>query len=121
MKLIKLSVCFMAVAFVMFSCKKGGDSGGSDCQDNHTTEVVFTNTGSIPLRVEVAVQLTPQFTAINPVLKLDLAPGATIKREITATKYFIVWNRDCATSCSMVTYYAKTYTECNTYEEKRGI
>ncbi len=121
MKLIKLSAFFMTIAFTMFGCKKGGGGGGSDCQDNHTTEVVFTNTGSVPLLVEVAIQLTPQFTAINPVVKLDLAPGATATREISATKYFIVWNRDCATTCAMVTYYSKTYTECNTYEEKRGI
>lgn len=64
------------------SCKKEVDDGGYDCQDNNTTKLSFGNTGNVPLRVQVAISLTPQFTTIDPVVSLDLAPGETVNKEI---------------------------------------
>lgn len=111
----------MAIVSVFLSCKKGGDDEGSDCEENNRTKVVFTNTGSVPLRVEVATTLTPQFDPINPVFSLDLAGGASVQKEFEADKYFILWYSNCSADCSMVTYYNKTYVPCSEYEEKQGF
>lgn len=121
MKSIKLALVFAVVACVFLSCKKNSGDDGSDCEDNHTTTVTFTNKGSVPLRVEVSIQLTPQFKPINPVVTLDLAPGASVVKEIAAAKYFNVWSSNCAANCAMVTYYSKTYASCSSYEEKQGF
>jgi hypothetical protein len=121
MKSFKFALFFVAITCVSLSCKKNSDDSGSDCEDTHMTKVTFTNKGSVPLRVEVAIQLTPQFKPITPVVTLDLAPGASVVKEFIAGKYFNVWSSNCAASCSMVTYYNKTYVECSTYEEKQGF
>ena len=121
MKSFKLALFFTALTCVSLSCSKNIDDDSSDCEDNNTTTVTFTNKGSVPLRVEVSIQLTPQFKPISPVVSLDLAPGATVVREIKADKYFNVWSSNCATNCSMVTYYSKTYAACSAYEEKQGF
>ena len=121
MKSVKLVAFFIAVACTFISCKKGAEDDTQDCDENNTTSIVFSNTGTTPLRVELASSLTPQFKPINPVVVLDLAPGATVTKEVAADDYFNVWSRDCSTTCTMVTYYRKTYDKCNAYEEKRGI
>ncbi len=120
MKSVKLTLFAIAIASTLFSCKKGED-GGPDCEDDNTTTVVFTNNGTVALRVQVAIQLTPQYVPIDPVVTLDLAPGATSTKVIKADRYMIVWNRNCSTTCSLVTSYAKTYDACSSNEEIRGI
>lgn len=120
MKSINLSLFFLAIACTFLSCAKGGDDG-NDCEDDNTCTIIYTNTGSIPLRVEVAIQLTPQFVPIDPIITLNLAPGATVTKVVKSNRYFTIWSRDCATSCTMVTYYSKTYTNCEAYDEKQGI
>ena len=121
MKSIKLTLFFAAVTCLFICCSKNIDDDSSDCEDNNTTTVTFTNKGSVPLRVEVSIQLTPQFKPINPVVSLDLAPGTSVVKEISADKYFTVWTSNCAINCSMVTYYSKTYDACSSYEEKQGF
>ena len=121
MKSIKLALFFAAIACVFISCKKESGDTDSDCQNDNTTKVTYTNTGTISLRVQVSYQLTPQFVPINPIFTIDLAPGASVVKEFVADKYFTVWTRDCATTCSMVTYYSKTYVQCNATVEKQGI
>ena len=112
----------MSLACVLFSCKKGEeDDAGPDCENDHTTQVTYTNTGSVPLRIEVATSLTPQYEPVNPILTLDLAPGATVVKEIQADRYFNVWYRDCSTNCTQTTYNSKTYEQCGQYEEKHGL
>lgn len=120
MRLLKTMLFSAVITCSLYSCSKPGDDA-SDCEDNNTTKVTYTNTGSTPLRVEVATSLTPQFKPVSPIVTLDLAPGASVVREISAEKYFTVWSRDCATTCTMVTYYSKTYSQCSEYEEKQGI
>lgn len=121
MRSVKVTLFIVAIACTLLSCKKGSEDGGPDCESNNTTTVAFTNTGSIPLRVRVSISLTPMFEPVSPIITLDLAAGATVTKEFQADKYFIVWDRDCATTCSRVTYYSKTYTQCLQYEEKQGI
>lgn len=119
MRTIKPMLFFAAVTALLISCKKS--SSAKDCMDTHTTKVVYTNTGTIPLRVEVAIQFTPQYQPIDPVVSVDLAPGVTVVKEFSAHNYFTKWSRDCSSSCNTVTFYAKTYNECSDYEEKQGI
>lgn len=117
-KNLLLAIAFLACS--LFSCSKGGDAE-SDCQDDNTTKVTFSNTGSVPLRVEVAIQLTPQYRPIDPVVVLDLAPGQSTQKEIKADQYFVVWSANCATTCTRATSYSKTYESCSAYEEKLGL
>lgn len=117
-----MALYFMTIVFISVSCKKGGDDdGGESCMDDNTTKTTFTNTGSIPLRVQVATSLTDQFEPINAIVNEDLAPGASVSKGMYADKYFIVWSRDCPTNCSMVTYYSKTYAACGDNQEKQGL
>ncbi len=83
--------------------------------------MTFKNTGTVPLRVQMATQLTPQFQPINPAAEIDLAPGQSVQRDIVAGRYFFVWSRDCATTCSRITSYAKDFESCNSYTEEKGL
>jgi hypothetical protein len=121
MKFLKFSVVFIAIACVFINCSKEAGDEDSDCENDNTTTITYKNTGSVPLRVQVATQLTPQFVPIDPIVHLDLAPGQTIVKEIPADQYFVVWYSNCAASCSMMTYYSKTYMRCEPYSEERGI
>jgi hypothetical protein len=121
MKLIKTMLFATAITFSLLSCSKPGDDDGSDCEDNDTTKVTYTNTGTVPLRVQVATSLTSAFVPISPIVSIDLAPGASVVKEFAADKYFIVWYANCATTCTMYTYYAKTYATCGVTEEKHGF
>lgn len=121
MKLIKTMLIGTVIMFSLLSCSKPGDDGGSDCEDNNTTKVTYANTGSVPLKVQVATSLTPAFVPISPIITLELAPGASVVKEFTAGQYFTVWYANCATSCTMYTYYSKTYNTCGVYEEKKGF
>lgn len=122
MKFLKFSVVFLAISCLFVNCSKNaGDDDDDDCEGNNTTTVIYKNTGTVPLRVQVATSLTAQFVPINPVVNEDLAPGASIEREIDARQYFTVWYNNCATSCSMVTYYSKTYVSCSENTEQQGL
>ncbi|MBL7699084.1 MAG: hypothetical protein JNK79_13045 [Chitinophagaceae bacterium] len=121
MKSFNLTVLFLAITCLVVSCKKGGDDEGENCEDNNTTKVTYSNTGSVPLRVVVATSLTSQYEPINPILNIDLAPGASTVKEFDADQYFNVWYSNCSDDCSMVTYYSKTYAQCSEYEEKQGF
>lgn len=112
----------LALALVVISCKKPGEEEADEpCLENNTMELTLKNTGTIPLRVVMATQLTPQFQGIDPVLTLDLAPGQTVQRVVPAARYYSVWWRDCNTTCTKVLSYAKDYESCNAYTEERGI
>jgi hypothetical protein len=121
MNALRLTILFMAVSCLSFSCKKNSDDAGAACEEKQTMKVTFANTGSVPLRVVLATSLTPQFTPVNPVFSLDLAPGASVIKEFAADTYFNVWYTNCASACSLSTYYSKTYTACNAYDEKFGL
>lgn len=121
MKLIKTMLIGTVITFSLLSCSKPSDDGGSDCQDNNTTKVTYTNNGTVPLKVQVATSLTPAFVPISPIVSIDLAPGASVVKEIPADQYFTVWYANCATTCTMYTYYSKTYSTCGVYEEKKGF
>lgn len=89
-----------------------------DYEYNNTTKGTYTNTRTVPLKVQVATTLTSAFVPVSPIISLDLAPGTIVVKEFTAAKYFTVWYANCATSCTMFTYYTKTYDACGEYEEK---
>ena len=117
-------ILFYAMTFIVLSftsCSKGVEDDGEDCENDNTTVVKFTNTGSQAMKVEVAEQLTPQYQAINPVVSETIAAGQTITKTIQADRYFIVWWNNCATTCNKYTSYAVTYEACSTNEEKRGL
>ena len=121
MKSIKLTLLFLAIACISLSCKKGGGEEESDCEEDYTTKVTYTNTGSTKLRVQVANSLTAQFVPIDPVVTLDLNPGQSVGKVIPAGKYFSVWSSNCPANCSMNTYYNKTYAPCGDYKEELGL
>lgn len=121
MKSISLPIILLAMAALLWSCSKSGDSD-PDCMDENITSVIFKNTGSTPLRVEVASQLTPQFEAINPVVSEDLAPGASIKRDFSAGRYMVIWKSGCPSNCTLATgASSRDYGACEDYEEALGI
>jgi hypothetical protein len=121
MNSLRLTILFLALISVSVSCKKNSDDAGAACEEKQTMKVTFANTGSVPLRVVLATSLTPQFTPVNPVFSLDLAPGASVVKEFAAATYFNVWYTNCSSACSLSTYYSKTYTACNAYDEKFGL
>lgn len=121
MKLIKTMLIGTVITLSLLSCTKAGDDDERDCEYNNTTKVTYTNTGTVPLKVQVAYTLNSAFVPVSPIISLDLAPGASVVKEFSAAKYFTVWYSNCATSCTMNTYYAKTYDACAEYEEKQGF
>lgn len=121
MKPINIILFFLAITCLFLGCKKGGDEGAESCEEKNTTIVVFTNTGTVPLRVAAASSLTSQFEPIDPVLSIDVAPQASVSREIEANKYFILWYSNCADECTRITNYSKTYAACTENEEKQGF
>lgn len=109
-----LAFCTMA----LLSCTKEG-GGGTDCEADNTTQITYTNQSSVPVRVKVSVYLNSSFEPISPILDFELAPGASQTKEIKAAKYFTLWYNNCATSCSLLTYYYKQFDACMEYEEKK--
>jgi len=121
MKLIRLPMAILALSILLWSCSKSGDDDEA-CMDNHITTVIFKNTGSMPLRVEVASQLTPQYEAVNPVVREDIAPGASIKKDFTSGRYSVIWKSGCPSNCNVATSaYSRDFEDCEEYEEARGI
>lgn len=122
MKLIRLPITILALFALLSSCSKSGDDSDPACMENHITSVIFKNTGSTPLRVEVASQLTPQYEAVNPVVSEDIAPGASIKKEFTSGRYMVIWKSGCPSNCNVATAASsRDYEDCEEYEEARGI
>lgn len=121
MKAINLIAFSMMFTLLFTACKKGDSGEGSDCEEDNLTKVTYTNTGTTPLRVSVATQLTPQFETVSPVFTIDLAPGASVEKVFFADKYFTVWQSNCATNCTLATHNYKTYEACNEYEAKLGF
>ena len=117
MKSIKLAV-FLITLGCFVSCSKGGEDEGMACEEENTTSVTFTNGGTLPMRVQVDVQLTPQFEPIDPVVTFDLAAGESVVKEIRAQRYSIVWKNGCPDNCNLATSYAKTYESCQEYTEQ---
>lgn len=105
------------LAITLFSCTKEADS--SNCEDENTTKVTYTNQGTVPLRVKVAAYLNSSFEPISPILDFELAPGASQVKVFRADKYFTLWYNNCATSCTLMTYYNKQFDACMEYEEKK--
>lgn len=120
-KSIKVALYAMTISCILLSCKKGDSDTGESCEEDNTAETTFTNSGSIPLQVEVATSLTPQFEPINPTISVVLQPGASVKKGLYAEQYFIIWSRDCPTNCSTITYYSKTYAACSDNQETQGL
>ncbi len=115
-KLLTLLLALFVVAIT--GCKKGEDLG-DDCENANTTQVTYTNMGTTPLRVKVAATLTPAFEPISPILDFELAPGASTVKVFKSDRYFTLWYNNCATSCSLQTYYIKTFETCMEYTEKQ--
>ena len=114
----------LGLVFVsLISCSKGGDEedAGPDCENDNTCTVKLTNTGTQPLRVAIAYQLTPQYQPIDPTVDITLAPGATQTKTIKSGRYMIVWFNNCATSCNRLGNFGRTYESCESYDEKQGI
>lgn len=119
-KAFLIALGFVMITFV--SCTKGGEEDSDpDCENDNTTTVTVRNTGTQPLKVAVANQLTPQYQAINPAIEMTLAPGQSSTKVIPSGRYMIVWWNNCATTCNKYTSYAETYENCGTYEESKGI
>jgi hypothetical protein len=118
MKSIQLAAFFIALSFAFISCSKDGDDEGEDCEEANITTVRFVNGGTATMRVQVAIQLTPQYEPIDPVVTLDLASGESVSKEIPADRYMIVWKNDCPDNCNVATSYAKTYESCQEYTEQ---
>ena len=122
MKFFRLPLMTLTLAATLFSCSKEGDDNDPDCMNNHTTKVKFSNSGSVALRVEVASQLTPQYEAVNPVVAVDIAPGASTTREFESGRYMIIWKSGCPSNCNVATAASsRDYADCESYEEERGL
>ena len=96
-------------------CSKSDDEPG--CDENETTKVTFSNTGSSSLRVEMATQFDAQYNPISPVFTFDLAPGTTSVREFRYGNYFIQWKANCNTTCTQQSFYARNFAVCTEYQE----
>jgi hypothetical protein len=120
MRLFKLPLLALALCATLFSCSKGDDEDNDpDCLTDNTTQVSFTNTSSIPLRVEVASRLTPQLEAIDPVVTLDLAAGESATKTFAAGRYMMVWRTGCPSNCLTVTgALGRDFESCEEYQEK---
>ncbi|MBL7750439.1 MAG: hypothetical protein JNN29_03600 [Chitinophagaceae bacterium] len=118
MKRKSMTIVLALFVVAITGCKKGEDLG-EDCEDNNTTQVTYTNNGTVPLRVKVAATLTPALEPISPILDFDLAPGASTVKVFKAERYFTLWYNNCASSCALTTYYLKTFESCLEYEEKQ--
>lgn len=112
-----VSLALGMIALVVMGCTKEADNS-ADCENDNTSEITYTNQGTVPLRVKVSETLTPGFEPISPILDFDLAPGASVVKVIKSNRYFTTWYNNCATSCNRVTYYNKTYATCGKYDEK---
>lgn len=121
MKLFKLTMLLATTISLFIGCVKSNEEEVVDCEENNTTKVTYTNTGTVSLRVQVATSLTPQYVPINPILTFDLAPGVSVTKEFSADKYFTLWYNNCATTCNRYSYHFKTFDACGEYEEKQGI
>ena len=116
MKSFKTMFVLLAIASLLFSCKKGGDSGPA-CETNETSKVTFKNTSTNTLRVEMAKTFNASFMPIDAVFVFDLAAGASSVREFRYGRYFIQWKNDCATTCTQRAVYAKDFAQCQESEE----
>ena len=117
MKSVKAMCLFLAIASITFSCSKSGGDNGPACEENETTRVTFKNTGTTPLRVEVAYTFNSQFMPVDPVVELDLAAGASVVKEFRYGRYFIQWKNDCPGTCSQRSFFAKDFNQCEEYTE----
>ncbi len=117
MNIIKSSLAIALCTVMMFSCKKNSEPSDPACETNNTTKVTFKNTTTTSKRLEVAKTFNSEFVPNEPVLSIDLAPGASISKEFRYGKYFVQWKNGCPSACSKAAFYAKDYLSCQEYNE----
>lgn len=121
MKFVKLALLFTAITCLIISCKKNMEEAEETCEDANTTQVTYTNTGTVPLKVVTAYSLNSQYEPVNPIHSIELAPGASVVKEFTAGKYWNVWYKNCSTTCTRAIFNTKMYDACAENEEKYGL
>ncbi len=118
MKNIKTITLLLIAATAVFACKKT-TSKDPDCETNSTSRIKFKNTTAGVLRIEMAATFNAKFEPVEPVFVFDLQPGDSSTRDFKYGRYFIQWKANCATSCTQVSFYAKTFEQCEQYTEKQ--
>jgi hypothetical protein len=118
MKHISLSLLLIASLITIVSCSKPAEEEET-CEDTHTTTVTYKNISAAPLRVVVSQSLTPQFVPVDPIYTIDLAPGESVVKTLTAGDWINSWYNGCPSACNRMNSTFRDYLQCEEYQEQQ--